>query len=235
MRVLLSVPTTGMIHAESAHCLMELSHDMALLEPEIETIICMLPRMMIAQAREEAVNQALKLGCDYIFFIDDDMIPNRGIFQTLLKHGKDIVGGMSFERLGEHNPNIYASSHVETHKDGEHIVGSMKYANILNYDEERDEAGLLEVDAIGFGCALIKTSVFEEMDAPWFMSQFQIGEDIFFCYKAKEKGYKVYMDCSPEGQLGHLSPPAVINEELHKFVRRNKDRKAMEMIKAAAG
>ena len=48
--------------------------------------------------------------------------------------------------------------------------------------------GWVEADAIGFGCVLIKAEVLQKLDPPYFMSQFNAGEDFFFCWKARRAG-----------------------------------------------
>jgi hypothetical protein len=69
----------------------------------------------------------------------------------------------------------------------------------------------VEVDATGTGCLLIETRVFLDLQKPYF--QFTpnpdkeiggvIGEDIWFCHKAREAGYKIFVDTSVP--VGHLS------------------------------
>ena len=59
------------------------------------------------------------------------------------------------------------------------------------------------------GFMLVKKGVFESLAYPWFrplekrigdMTDFTM-EDVSFCLRAKEKGFKVYID--PQVRLGH--------------------------------
>jgi len=212
-KILVAVPTNGWVQAEAMHSLMEMCADFGRLEAKgYRVILGVMPRMLVAQAREAAAEKAVELKCDYLFFVDDDHIIPRGIFERLVSHDKDIVGALTYERMGPNYPNIYHLHSFEKDEVGGQIVGSFKWRNILDYAENRDENGLLEVDAIGFGAVLIKTEVLKKVETPYFMSNFAAGEDFFFCWKAKEKGFKVYMDCSEEAQMGHIGDTNIITE-----------------------
>jgi hypothetical protein len=87
-----------------------------------------------------------------------------------------------------------------------------------NYDAEGkrqavytmpESTGLEEVGSIGTGIMLIKREVFEGMSEPWFDMPWQtsrgyMGEDVFFCKKAQELGYKIYIDHDVSKEIGHI-------------------------------
>jgi hypothetical protein len=88
-----------------------------------------------------------------------------------------------------------------------------------NYDENGvrqlvytmpDSTGLEEVGSIGTGIMLIKKEVFQNMSEPWFDMPWQVGkrgymgEDVFFCKKAQELGFKVYIDHDVSKEIGHI-------------------------------
>ena len=68
---------------------------------------------------------------------------------------------------------------------------------------------LLEVNYTGMGFMLVKNRVFESLTYPWFRPiEKRIGdsldftmEDVGFCLRAKEKGYKIFVD--PQIIVGH--------------------------------
>lgn len=129
---------------------------------------------------------------DYIFFVDDDVIPPMNAIEKLYSHNKDIVAGLYFSRREPFFPQIYETTKVE----GKEQTG--RYDAIFDIPQDQ----LIEVDACGFGCILIKKEVFDKLETPFFQfipgteKQLQVSEDYYFCKKAKDAGYKIYCDTS---------------------------------------
>jgi len=233
-RIFVGIPTIGTIVAESAHSMCELMIDLARMEQEgYEFMLAMVPRMLVAQARELIVEKALEWKADYIFMIDDDMVAPRNIVKRLISHKKDIVGALSWERLGDHNPNIYKMASFYKDKSGKKITGTMRWGNVLDWDKRMDKRGLVECDVVGFGCVLINTRIFKGkkgVQPTWFMSQFQVGEDFFFCWKAKENGWRIFMDCHREWHVAHMGLPIFLTERNWRF---NQEREKLKQEAAA--
>jgi hypothetical protein len=62
-----------------------------------------------------------------------------------------------------------------------------------------ESTGLERVWTIGFGLILIESRVFLAMPKPWFMIECRpdlswLGEDAYFCHKAKEAGFVPFVD-----------------------------------------
>jgi hypothetical protein len=68
--------------------------------------------------------------------------------------------------------------------------------------------GLYEVHTAGSAGMLIRRTVFETLDDPWFemgrMGKDLSNEDTHFCLKAQEAGFKIYADT--DVQMGHWTP-----------------------------
>lgn len=167
-------------------------------------------RIFTPVARDQAAKMALESGCDYLYMIDDDMICPDDLFEKLYKHDKDIVAPLAFTRNYPHKPVMYASI------DGYDPVARKEYfRNTVIQKYPRNQ--LVEVDAVGFGAALIKTWVLRALkekhngSSQWFMSTCGTGEDIYFCYQAKKIGARVFMDTATK--LGHLGAPINVEEE----------------------
>jgi GT2 family glycosyltransferase len=109
------------------------------------------------------------------------------VLERLLSHNKDIVGA-------NYNRRSYPSQSLTLFKC---LAGTY-------YNKELPKT-LFECDAIGTGCLLIKADVFKKISKPWFFygaEDRMIGEDIYFCEKAKEAGFKIW--CDPNLEVGHL-------------------------------
>lgn len=86
---------------------------------------------------------------DWIFWIDDDTVPPNGAIGKLLKLKRPFTSGIYFLANDSHNPIAYFRKDYN------------KYSPIYNYPK----GTLLEVDAVGMGCALIHRSVYEKIKA----------------------------------------------------------------------
>lgn len=149
--------------------------------PVIETSI------PIDEARNNIVKVALDHRCDHIFFIDSDTLIQKGQLEQLLYHDKDAITGVSYMRVLPYYTLIRKK------------VGYRLYNPIepLSSDEK-----LIKIDGAGFGCFLIKTSVFEEIKYPWFRFHFyqyedqwrHLGEDLFFCEQLQAAKIDIYCD-----------------------------------------
>ena len=68
--------------------------------------------------------------------------------------------------------------------------------------------GLHEVYTAGSAGMLIRRSVFDAMDDPWFemgkMGKDLTNEDTYFCLKAQEQGFRIFADT--DVQMGHWTP-----------------------------
>ncbi len=160
-----------------------------------------------ALARERIGEIAMDNGFDYLFMVDDDMITPVDLFERLVKHNVDIVAALAFTRYPPHSPVIY---NLEKGYDG--IRKERYYIN--NHVKRYPKDTLVQCDAVGFGAVLIKVDVLRAMAKPIFMSTSGAGEDIHFCHKARECGFKVHMDTATK--LGHLGQPKLVTEEVYE-------------------
>jgi len=141
----------------------------------------------VAYARNILAEKAKNVA-DYIFFIDDDVIPPINTITKLLKHDKDIVCGLYFSRPEPHFPQIFYKNKED----------SERYDCVEDYKKD----SLIEIDSCGAGCILIKAEVFKKLKLPYFQyipkgeNNPRKGEDFYFCEKVKESGYKIFCDTS---------------------------------------
>lgn len=127
---------------------------------------------------------------EWVFFLDDDMVFGSDVLMRLLAHNVPIVGGLYLTR----RPPYYSAAGW---KDGDH-------AKFLS-DEDMHSGRLLSVDWVGTGCLLIRKEVLDALEYPWFeagrIHPDEMSEDVWFCWKAKAKGFPVYVDTSV--RVGH--------------------------------
>ena len=153
----------------------------------------------VAQARVKAAQRALDTHADWVMFFDSDMVLRNDTLKNLLSHDKDAVFGYC----------------AKTNKDDD--TTSLAKTGRNNYDlfwtktelHELAEQGtnLIEIRGGGFGCVLVRTSVFERIAKPWFHYVYnqdgrKLSEDYYFCTQCREAGIKLYADTRT--QLGHV-------------------------------
>ena len=176
-------------------------------------------RMMVTYARETIAEEAVKLGMDWILFFDDDQILPRKLFLALARHMNkaDIICPLVFQRVYPYKPVLYKLQYQEKEieKDGiKHKVAYAQTDQITDYPVNE----VFYPDATGFGCVLVSTKLLKAMKQPWFFSNTNLGEDIWFCRRAQEHGFKVL--CDTRIKVGHLSIPRSIGEL--DFIEHNK-------------
>jgi hypothetical protein len=147
---------------------------------------------LIAQGRNYLVQKFLESPCDYFLSVDTDIEWHPEQIDDLMAHDKDIVSGL-YRSHGE--KGVVWPVYLKQMPDGTYDRATL--------DDVEDKTELMEVGAVGMGFCLIKRKVFEELE-PSILFPFAEtlhhdryqGEDVTFCWRAREKGFKVYLDPS---------------------------------------
>ena len=143
----------------------------------------------IPDAQNTAVTEALKTDCEAIFFYEDDMEIGDGTIKAMVK-------------LMEQGHPVVA---VDYRIDGGGLISELV--------GETDGTP----NASGLGCTLVKRSIFEDIEAPWFRTDISMdfktkkilnipskygGQDLYFFYTLRQKGITVKM--MPDYEANHL-------------------------------
>ena len=196
-RILIAIPSfTGLINSFAVDGFMRLMGSIYNLKEKFEVYTLIPQRKAIAPARNTIVEQAIEQNCDYIFWIDDDMVikPTVNIVEKLMGYDKDIIAPLFFSKSYPFIPMIFKRKMYEDR--------FAVYDNIINYPK-----GLLKVDGIGFGCVLTKVEMFKKLKKPYFWTNELFGEDLYFCENAINNGVEIYCDSTIE--VGHIGEPVV--------------------------
>lgn len=182
------------------------------MHPDTEFILFTPPRMSIDAMRNCAARMALEQECDYLMFIDDDVLIPFDTYKHLVSRNVDIVAGWTQIRGGDF-PNMFFR-YDKPREDGGKVLVNYK-------DFEKPEDGLLRVAAVGFSCVLIKTEVLKKVEPPFFVTGPFNTEDVYFCLKAEHSipdlGIYVDLNIHTEHKLDSIfvSPDNV--DHLKKF------------------
>lgn len=192
-RIAICMPTRDLVAAESMMSAMKLyghfcTRFVATGQAEamfLTDLGTLLPEMRNALARVAREQDAT-----HILWLDSDMTFPPDTIERLLAHGEPIVGASYSQRKEPCKP-VAA-------KDG-----------VWVYTED-DSTGLEEVDFVGMGVMLVETRVYDFIDEPWHMTAWSekagsiIGEDVYFCRKARAIGAPTFIDHDLSKEVSHL-------------------------------
>ena len=150
---------------------------------------------VITIARRNLVNHFLKSNCDFAWWIDSDMAfpPDAGI--RLLNRNVPIVGA-NYRKRYFPNPHFTAMNG--------------KPGATTEFKTTDDSPPLEKVDCLPQGMMLVHRSVYERVPAPHYVFEYssdhciEIGEDYYFCDKARKNGYDVWCDHELSRQISHI-------------------------------
>jgi FkbM family methyltransferase len=124
-----------------------------------------------------------------LFSVDSDIVLPDDTLVKMLAANKDIVSGLYIQRIPDtHTLEVYAD-----------LPGGG--CTNIPYKMIKD-TGVVEIAACGMGCALINSEVFRKMKYPHFFyksaltMQETVSEDVYFCLKARDHGFKIWADSS---------------------------------------
>lgn len=147
---------------------------------------------IVANTRNHMVDAAMVLGADKLLMIDSDIIFPHDLLERLIAHDRPIVAVPYRRRSAPHDI-------------------------LANPEEAGDQVGLRPMLTMALGCSLISTSVFRDLGRPWWhfgdpygRPEGVIGEDMTFCSRARDAGYRIMADC--DINLGHVGEQIIWTE-----------------------
>lgn len=193
-KILICVPCMDMVASGFAQSLAMLQ------KGGNETAIMFECGSLIYDARNKLAKQAIKMQADYTMWLDSDMIFKPDTMVRLLEHNAPIVSGAYFRRSPPYHLVAFDKCDAETREWTD-----------LPLPTETVKCG-----GVGFGCVLVRTDVLFEVAAKyktWFEPMNGFGEDLSFCYRARECGFDILLDPTITcGHVGHI----VVNEDFYK-------------------
>lgn len=193
-KILIAVPCMDMLPAQFAHSLATLT-SYGVEDTQISVWFNL--GSLIYTSRNEIAKRAIDTEADLVMWFDSDMVFNPDTLTRMLKYidaGHDMVTGVYYRRTVPFTPVLFESMDIDNEK---------QEATYNEFTEIPDEP--FEVAACGFGCVLMRTEVFVSVFAKFgnmFSPIGNIGEDIAFCWRARQCGYKILAD--PTIKLGHV-------------------------------
>lgn len=196
-KIFLGVVAYGAVDPEILEDYMRLSFHCGRRMPEYDFFLGVKSKSEQFRARNAIVDAAMKVGADYLYMVDDDMLHDTDnnvgptesydIIAKLIAHKKDVCGALYYQRKSPHAAVLMRKVHDRGYR-------------FLRDDEI--EGKLQKVDVAGGGCLLINMKIFDKIKSPYFGPEFEFGTDIQLARSAYDAGFEVWADTSIE--LGHL-------------------------------
>jgi hypothetical protein len=190
MRLLIGIPTLDYVNVEFMNCLMKLI--MKLKDTGVQFDVEINSGTLVYLARERIAHKAINEHYTHVLWLDSDMVFNPDILDDLMFCGKDFVTGIYHARR-----KGYASV----------IFKSIEINGIERFEEYPNET--FQIAGCGFGCVLTSVEMLSSVCLHFgtcFTPLPSLGEDIAFCKRAKDLGYKLW--CEPSvicGHIGHIT------------------------------
>ena len=173
-KLAISIPSTGTIKSQTVFSLCRMLKGFP-----YEYTVLFHEGSMLHVMRNRLIQKAIDEKCTHLLFIDSDMMFEKDSAIRLLKRNKDIIG------VNYHKRKLPVEAIVQNPKKLQ---------------------GLTTCDAVGTGFMLIRLDIFKKLEQPWFFWAYAdgepVGEDFWFCAKAREMGYNIYCDMGLK--MGHI-------------------------------
>ena len=186
MNILIAVPTFENIAPECFKAIYNLKGD-GLSFDYVKGYDC-------AKARNEIAKKALQ-GFDYVLMVDSDIVIPDTSLLDMLESPVNVCFGVY--------PRKKKTGETELFKED-----SFDFKNRYTFEELNGmDQNRIVVKGSGFGCALIKTDVFKNLEYPWFEFHSYdngtfLSEDLSFCMKASAL-YPLFADLRV--RCGHIA------------------------------
>lgn len=187
MKILIAVPTFENIQPEVFKAIYELRSEHELSFEIVRGYDCATARNLIGKL-------AMAKKFDYVLMIDSDTTVPPDALELMLEEPVDVCLGVCPRK---------------NTKDGKTaIVKSGSHAYHDNYYYSELPETKVKVKGGGFACALVKSTVFTQLDYPWFQyvnnaDYSTLSEDYYFCQLCGLFGIDIWMD--PRVRCGHLA------------------------------
>jgi|TARA_B100000035_G_scaffold185188_1_gene157961 GT2 family glycosyltransferase len=156
----------------------------------------------IYNVRNELAGLALKNDLDKIMWIDSDIVFSPNDFLKLLDCNVDIISGLYIVQM--ENQRKMNMSQIRTQSRGDYYYAAISEAGSFLKVSDVKSLDIFTVKSNGMGFMLMNKKVLTSIGDRWFNpinNREIISEDISFQIKARELGYKSYVN--PKVVVGH--------------------------------
>ncbi len=190
MKIFIAIPSLDTVPALFCQSL-------ALLQRAGNTVVGFEVGSLVYEARNKLARAAIRAEADYVLWLDSDMVFPPDLLQRMLKvcqeENIDFLTGLCFRRKPPYTPCLF--DRLEKTDKG------ASYTALMSVPD-----GRFQVGGCGFAGVLLSTdvllSVASQFDGRMFDPMIGFGEDVAFCWRARQCGYEIW--CDSDIELGHI-------------------------------
>lgn len=205
MKVFIAVPSMDSVPTRFCQSL-------AMLQRAGDTMIGFEIGSLVYMARNNLARQAIKSEADWVLWLDSDMVFQPDLLQRMLavctENDIDFLTATCFRRKPPYTPCLFDRL--------QKIGRGASYTALLSVPD-----GRFKVEGCGFAGVLLSTdvllSVAAKFDGRMFDPMDGFGEDVAFCWRARQCGYDIWCDSSIE--MGHVGNMIVTREVFEAYNR----------------
>ena len=189
--VAIVVPTKDTVYSHFSYSLSNMIKLTTLMG--IETHLFFDGGTILINQRENLIKQAIEVGAEWVLWLDSDMMFPASVLMRLLAHNEDIVGCNYMKRSFPFKTVAFTDT-----SDWENWI-PIEYSN-----------DLVDAEAVGMGCVLMRTKLFKELQKPYFEYTYQPttedwgGEDFTLFKKFNKLGHTLKIDMNLSNEIYHI-------------------------------
>lgn len=199
MRLLIGIPSTDFLHVEFVKSLTNLI--LRLKEDEIDFTVHFESGTLVYVARDNIASKAINGGFTHVLWLDSDMVFTDDFLDSLMFCGKPFVAGIFQSRRKGYHSALFKNLDID---------------NLERFEEYPH--GTFEIAGCGFAGVLIETEILRQVmvnHGTCFLPMKMYGEDLAFCKRAVDMGYKIYAE--PTAVMGHVGHITIYPEDHEKW------------------
>lgn len=203
MKVFIAIPTMETVPVQFLGSLIQLDRP-------VNTQFGIESGSLVYNARNNLARQAIKAEADWVFWVDSDMVFEPHVLDRMLKvcveNDIDFLTAICFRRKPPYTPCIFDRL--------DKVEKGASYTAFLSVPE-----GRFQVGGCGFAGVLMSTDVLISVSAKFNGRMFDpmegFGEDVAFCWRARQCGYNIW--CDSDIEFGHVGSCVVTRGYFEAF------------------
>ena len=193
MKIFIAIPTMESVPVQFLGSMLQLKRQDVEVQFGIET------GSLVYNARNNLARQAVKSEADWVLWLDSDMVFDPDFLDKMLtvciENDIDFLTALCFRRKPPYTPCLF--ERLDVRKDGK----GASYTALLSVPD-----GRFRVEGCGLAGVLMSTdvliSVAAKFNGAMFDPMYGFGEDVAFCWRARQCGYEIW--CDSDIEMGHV-------------------------------